>query len=78
MTSREIFIARISLEQSKVKGNLEKAKEHFENALTSLEGINDIALVGKIEINLAIINSMQSNYNDAISYLSWSAHTYVW
>lgn len=51
------------------QGNLEKAKEHFEIALTALEGIKDIALVGKIEINLAIINSMQSNYNEAISYL---------
>ena len=51
------------------QGNLEKAKEHFENALIALEGIKDIALVGKIEINLAIINNMQSNYNEAISYL---------
>ncbi len=51
------------------QGNLERAKEHFENALMSLEGINDTALVGKIEINLAIINNMQSNYNEAISYL---------
>lgn len=51
------------------QGNLEKAKEHFENALAALERIKDIALVGKIEINLAIINNMQSNYNEAISYL---------
>ncbi len=51
------------------QGNLERAKEHFENALMSLEGINDTALVGKIEINLAILNNMQSNYNEAISYL---------
>ncbi|MBE0571199.1 MAG: tetratricopeptide repeat protein [Ignavibacteriaceae bacterium] len=51
------------------QGNLERAKEHFENALIALEGIKDIALVGKIEINLAIINNMQSNYNEAISYL---------
>ncbi len=51
------------------QGNLEKAKEHFENALLALEGMKDIALVGKIEINLAIINNMQNNYNEAISYL---------
>jgi len=51
------------------QGNLERAKEHFENALIALEGIKDIALVGKIEINLAIINNMQSNYNEAIPYL---------
>jgi tetratricopeptide (TPR) repeat protein len=51
------------------QGNLEKAKEHFENALAALEKIKDTALVGKIEINLAIINNMQSNYNEAISYL---------
>jgi tetratricopeptide (TPR) repeat protein len=51
------------------QGNLEKAKEHFENALTALEGIKDNALVGKIEINLGIINNMQSNYDEALSYL---------
>jgi len=51
------------------QGNLERAKEHFENALIALEDIKDIALVGKIEINLAIINNMQSNYNEAIPYL---------
>jgi adenylate cyclase len=51
------------------QGNLERAKEHFENALIALEKIKDTALVGKIEINLAIINNMQSNYNEAVSYL---------
>lgn len=50
-------------------GNLEKAKAHFENALKALEGLNDSALVGKIEINLGIINNMQGNYDEALSYL---------
>ena len=51
------------------QGNLEKAIEHFENALVSLDGVKDSALIGKIEINLGIINNMQSNYDEALSYL---------
>lgn len=51
------------------QGNLEKAKSHFENALKSLEGIKDSALIGKIEINLGIINNMQGNFDEALSYL---------
>ena len=51
------------------QGNLNKAKEHFENALVALQEIQDTALIGKIEINLSIINNMQGNYNEALSYL---------
>jgi tetratricopeptide (TPR) repeat protein len=51
------------------QGNLNKAKEHFENALNALQEIVDTALIGKIEINLGIINNMQGNYNEALSYL---------
>ncbi len=51
------------------QGNLNKAKEHFENALTALQEIDDISLIGTIEINLGIINNMQGNYNEALSYL---------
>ncbi|MBK9098165.1 MAG: tetratricopeptide repeat protein [bacterium] len=51
------------------QGNLNKAKEHFENALSALQEVDDIALIGTIEINLGIINNMQGNYNEALSYL---------
>lgn len=51
------------------KGNTEKAREHFENALTALLDIKDPVLIGKIEINLGIINNIQGNYNEALSYL---------
>jgi len=51
------------------QGDTEKAKEHFENALISLENIEDPSLLGKIEINLGIINIIQGNYNEALSYL---------
>ncbi|MCU0413436.1 MAG: tetratricopeptide repeat protein [Ignavibacteriaceae bacterium] len=51
------------------QGNLNKAKEHFENALTALQELKDTSLIGTIEINLGIINNMQGNYNEALSYL---------
>lgn len=51
------------------QGNLNKAKEHFENALSALQEVDDISLIGTIEINLGIINNMQGNYNEALSYL---------
>ena len=51
------------------QGNLNKAKEHFENALTALQEVDDISLIGTIEINLGIIHNMQGNYNEALSYL---------
>jgi tetratricopeptide (TPR) repeat protein len=51
------------------QGNLNKAKEHFENALNALQEVKDTPLIGKIEINLGIINNMQGNYNEALSFL---------
>jgi len=51
------------------QGNLNKAKEHFENALIALQEMKDTALIGTIEINLGIINNMQGNYNEALSFL---------
>ncbi|MCW9094287.1 MAG: tetratricopeptide repeat protein [Ignavibacteriaceae bacterium] len=51
------------------QGNLNKAKEHFENALIALQEIKDTTLIGKVEINLGIINNMQGNYHEALSYL---------
>jgi tetratricopeptide (TPR) repeat protein len=51
------------------QGNLNKAKEHFENALTALQEIKDTTLFGTIEINLGIINNMQGSYDEALSFL---------
>ena len=51
------------------QGNLNKAKEHFENALIALQEIKDTVLIGKVEINLGIINNMRGDYNEALSYL---------
>jgi len=50
------------------KGELQKAVEHFENALTFLEDNPDNVLKGKIEINLGIINNIQGKYDSALSY----------
>ncbi|MCH9030243.1 MAG: tetratricopeptide repeat protein, partial [Bacteroidetes bacterium] len=50
------------------KGELDKAVEHFEKSLASLEDEPDNALRGKIEINLGIISNIQSNYDAALSY----------
>ncbi len=44
-------------------GDLKKAKTHFEKGLSLIEGKKDIALTGKIEINLGIVNNIQSNYD---------------
>ncbi len=51
------------------KGNLERAYEHFENALASLQESTDGVMVGKIDINLGIFNNIMGNYDDAVSYL---------
>jgi tetratricopeptide (TPR) repeat protein len=51
------------------QGNTEKAKEHFENALVLLENFENPALLGKVEINLGIINTIQGDFNEALSYL---------
>jgi len=51
------------------KGSLDKAKEHFENALNSVQNLDDKNLTGKIEINLGIICTMQADYDEALSYL---------
>ena len=50
------------------KGELQKAVEHFENALTFLEDNPDNVLKGKIEINLGIINNIQGKFDSALSY----------
>ena len=50
------------------KGELQKAVEHFENALAFLEDNPDNVLKGKIEINLGIINNIQGKYDSALSY----------
>jgi tetratricopeptide (TPR) repeat protein len=47
------------------RGNIKKAKSHFELSLSLLNPAKDKALVGIIEINLGILNNMQGNFDEA-------------
>jgi tetratricopeptide (TPR) repeat protein len=47
------------------RGNIKKAKHHFELSLSLLNPAKDKALVGIIEINLGILNNMQGNFDEA-------------
>lgn len=51
------------------KGNIKKAKFHFEKSLSLLHPGRDKILVGMLEINLGIIYSIQGNFDQAFSYL---------
>lgn len=50
------------------KGEIKKAKKHFEESLSYLDQKQDEYLIGMIEINLGIINNIQGNYDQAFTY----------
>ncbi len=50
------------------QGDLPEAANHFEESLLYLDSKKDAVLVGKIEINLGIINNIYSNYDQALFY----------
>ena len=50
------------------RGNIKKAKSHFEKSLSLLNPAKDKALVGILEINLGILNNMQENFDEAFIY----------
>jgi tetratricopeptide (TPR) repeat protein len=47
---------------------LKEAANHFEESLRYLDEKKDAVLIGKIEINLGIINNIYSNYDQALFY----------
>ncbi|HSL88360.1 MAG TPA: tetratricopeptide repeat protein [Ignavibacteriaceae bacterium] len=49
-------------------GDLSKAVEHFETALSLTNNLDNYSFTGKIEINLGIVNTIQGNYDNAVSY----------
>jgi tetratricopeptide (TPR) repeat protein len=49
------------------RGNIKKAKSHFELSLSLLNPAKDKALVGIIETNLGILNNMQGNFDEAFT-----------
>ena len=49
-------------------GDLKEAANHFEESLRYLDEKKDAILIGKIEINLGIINNIYSNYDQALFY----------
>lgn len=49
-------------------GELAKAIDHFETALSLTDNFDDYAFTGKIEVNLGIVNTIRGKYNEAISY----------
>jgi len=51
------------------KGNLERAYEHFENALSALQESADSVQIGKVDINLGILNNIMGKHDSAISDL---------
>ncbi len=50
------------------RGDLPEAANHFEESLLYLDEKKDAVLIGKIEINLGIINNIYSNYDQALFY----------
>ncbi|MDR3611022.1 MAG: tetratricopeptide repeat protein [Ignavibacteriaceae bacterium] len=50
------------------RGNIKRAKAHFELSLSLLNPAKDKALVGIIEINLGILSNMQGNFDEAFNY----------
>jgi tetratricopeptide (TPR) repeat protein len=50
------------------RGDIKRAKFHFELSLSLLNPARDKALVGIIEINLGILNNMQGNFDVAFTY----------
>ncbi len=50
------------------RGDLPEAANHFEESLRYLDDKKDAVLIGKIEINLGIINNIYSNYDQALFY----------
>jgi tetratricopeptide (TPR) repeat protein len=50
------------------KGSLKKAKEYFEKSLSFLNPLTDIALIGTIETNIGILNSIKGEYDDSLLY----------
>lgn len=50
------------------RGDLPEAANHFEESLRYLDEKRDGVLIGKIEINLGIINNIYSNYDQALFY----------
>ncbi|MDR3667525.1 MAG: tetratricopeptide repeat protein [Ignavibacteriaceae bacterium] len=49
------------------RGNIKKAKSHFELSLSLLNHAKNKALFGIIEINLGILNNMQGNFDEAFT-----------
>ena len=49
------------------RGNIKKAKSHFELSLSLLNPAKDKTLFGMLEINLGILNNMQGNFDEAFS-----------
>jgi tetratricopeptide (TPR) repeat protein len=49
------------------RGNIKKAKSHFELSLSLLNPANDKTLFGMLEINLGILNNMQGNFDEAFT-----------
>ncbi len=49
-------------------GSIKKAKECFENSLSFLNPQIDIALIGMIETNIGILNSIRGDYDDSLLY----------
>ncbi len=50
------------------RGEFEKAKDHFENALKMIDSSKEKFLTGMIEGNLAIASQAQKDYNSAFAY----------
>ncbi len=52
------------------RGNLKKAKLHFEKSLASLDKNKDVELAATLEVNIGIIYNIYEEYEKALSYFS--------
>lgn len=50
------------------KGNISRAKIHFEKSLSFLNPKKDVGLIGMLEMNLGILCNIQNNYDLAYTY----------
>jgi tetratricopeptide (TPR) repeat protein len=50
------------------RGNIQKAKECFENSLSILNPQRDTALIGMVETNIGILNNIKGDYDDSLLY----------
>jgi tetratricopeptide (TPR) repeat protein len=58
------------------KGEVKKAKAHFEKSISELDHKKDSVLMGMMDINLGVLNTIQGNYDAALTCYQRSLVTF--